>query len=66
MTIKNHRTSVAPWLFSLLAITCTPAFAEQAPTPPSNLLTAAVAWKQTAAEFEALYYQGFNLSLIHI
>jgi len=66
MTIKNHRTSVAPWLFSLLAITCTPAFAEQAPTPPANLLTAAVAWKQTAAEFEALYYQGFNIARLQL
>ncbi|PNG36869.1 MULTISPECIES: 5'-nucleotidase, lipoprotein e(P4) family [Pseudomonas] len=66
MTIKNHATSVAPWLFSLLAIACTPTFAEQAPTPPSNLLTAAVAWKQTAAEFEALYYQGFNIARLQL
>ncbi|MEA4988644.1 MAG: HAD family acid phosphatase [Anaerovorax sp.] len=25
-----------------------------------NILTVAVAWKQTAAEYKALYYQGFN------
>jgi len=31
------------------------------PTPP-NLLTMAAAWKQTAAEYDALYYQGFNLA----
>ncbi|WP_047285373.1 MULTISPECIES: 5'-nucleotidase, lipoprotein e(P4) family [Pseudomonas] len=66
MKTKTTRTAVAPWLFSLLAIACTPTFAEQAPTPPSNLLTAAVAWKQTAAEFEALYYQGFNIARLQL
>ncbi len=37
---------------------------EQMPaaTPASNLLTAAVAWRQTAAEYRALYYQGFNVA----
>ncbi|MGC5703541.1 5'-nucleotidase, lipoprotein e(P4) family [Pseudomonas sp. NFXW11] len=66
MTTKTHRASLAPWLFSLLAISCTPSFADQAATPPSNLLTAAVAWRQTAAEFEALYYQGFNLARMQL
>lgn len=28
----------------------------------SNLLTDAVAWRQTAAEYRALYYQGFNIA----
>nr|WP_087519104.1 5'-nucleotidase, lipoprotein e(P4) family [Pseudomonas sp. M30-35] len=41
-------------------------FADEAASPPSNLLTAAVAWKQTAAEFEALYYQGFNVARMHL
>lgn len=31
-------------------------------TVKSNLMTAAVVWKQTAAEYEALYYQAFNLA----
>lgn len=31
-----------------------------------NLLTSAVAWKQTAAEYHALYYQGFNIVRIHL
>ncbi|MDF2399282.1 5'-nucleotidase, lipoprotein e(P4) family [Pseudomonas sp. 3MA1] len=66
MKIKTTGPAVAPWLFSLLAIGCTPTFAEQVPTPPSNLLTAAVAWKQTAAEFEALYYQGFNIARLQL
>lgn len=30
--------------------------------PDSNLLTDAVAWRQTAAEYRALYYQGFNIA----
>ncbi len=28
----------------------------------NNILTMAVAWKQTAAEYNALYYQGFNMA----
>lgn len=66
MTIKTTGTSLAPWLFSLLTLTCAPAFADQASTPPSNLLTAAVAWRQTAAEFQALYYQGFNVARMQL
>ncbi|UQS92827.1 5'-nucleotidase, lipoprotein e(P4) family [Pseudomonas chlororaphis subsp. piscium] len=44
----------------------TPASAEEAASPASNLLTAAVAWKQTAAEFDALYYQGFNIARMRL
>ncbi|KTC42864.1 acid phosphatase [Pseudomonas sp. ABAC61] len=66
MTIKTTGTSLAPWLFSLLTLTCAPTFADQASTPPSNLLTAAVAWRQTAAEFQALYYQGFNVARMQL
>lgn len=32
------------------------------PVVRSNLLVDAVAWRQTAAEFRALYYQGFNVA----
>jgi 5'-nucleotidase (lipoprotein e(P4) family) len=46
----------------MLMLHGSPTFAEQTASPPSNLLTSAVAWKQTAAEFEALYYQGFNVA----
>jgi 5'-nucleotidase (lipoprotein e(P4) family) len=31
-----------------------------------NALAMAVAWKQTAAEYEALYIQGFNMAKIHV
>lgn len=31
-----------------------------------NLLTSAVAWKQTAAEYRALYYQGFNIATMKV
>ncbi|NOH72236.1 acid phosphatase [Vibrio pectenicida] len=31
-----------------------------------NLLAYSVAWKQTAAEYRALYYQGFNLAKMHL
>jgi 5'-nucleotidase (lipoprotein e(P4) family) len=32
----------------------------------NNPLSYAVAWKQTAAEYEALYYQGFNIARMHV
>lgn len=33
---------------------------------PGNPLTMAVAWKRTAAEYEALYCQGFNIARMHV
>jgi len=36
------------------------------PTPTPNILTVAVAWKQTAAEYEALYHQGFNIARLRV
>lgn len=35
-------------------------------TEKSNPLLYSVAWKQTAAEYEALYYQGFNIARMHV
>ena len=32
----------------------------------NNLLIAAVAWKQTAAEYRALYHQAFNLARMRL
>lgn len=66
MKIKTNRTLATPLLFSLLMLQGTQAFAEESSAAPSNLLTAAVAWKQTAAEFEALYYQGFNVARMQL
>ena len=31
-----------------------------------NLLIAAVAWKQTAAEYRALYHQGYNVARMQV
>ncbi|UVM57966.1 5'-nucleotidase, lipoprotein e(P4) family [Pseudomonas sp. B21-012] len=49
-----------------LLLLATPLVHAQATTPEttvrSNLLVDAVAWRQTAAEFRALYYQGFNVA----
>lgn len=33
---------------------------------PSNNLISAVAWRQTAAEYRALYYQGFNVAKVRL
>jgi 5'-nucleotidase (lipoprotein e(P4) family) len=35
-------------------------------TGVDNLLIAAVAWKQTAAEYRALYHQGYNVARMHV
>lgn len=37
-----------------------------ADTGRANGLVYAVAWKQTAAEYRALYYQGFNIARLHV
>lgn len=36
------------------------------PPPAANAMAMAVAWKQTAAEYDALYYQGFNLARLRV
>ena len=36
--------------------------AEPQAVTKSNILTMAAVWKQTAAEYRALYYQGFNIA----
>jgi len=64
--IKTKKILISPLFLSLLMLHGTPSFAEDVASPPSNLLTAAVAWKQTAAEFEALYYQGFNVARMQL
>ena len=62
MTLNNKK--ILPLALSLLLLQGGAAFAAEAPA--SNLLTAAVAWKQTAAEFQALYYQGFNIARLRL
>ncbi len=45
-----------------------PATNHDAPTGngTNNLLIAAVAWKQTAAEYQALYHEGYNLARMQL
>jgi len=46
---------------------CTSPPAPAAPvTMGSNALAMAVAWKETSAEYEALYLQGFNVARMHV
>ena len=33
---------------------------------PGNPLLYALAWKQTSAEYRALYHQGFNIARLHV
>lgn len=56
----------ATFMGAVLAIAVsTAAHAQQAPAN-HNALSYAVAWKQTAAEYQALYYQGFNVARMHV
>ena len=70
MKLRTQFTSLA--IASLLTLT---AGAQSAPasntTGPSgsgvnNALLYSVAWKQTAAEYRALYFQGFNVARMHV
>lgn len=65
--MPNPRTTIAAALL-VLAAPLQLALADTAKTDTSspNLLTAAVAWRQTAAEYRALYYQGFNLAKLRL
>lgn len=60
------------WLVTLCSglATCAPALVsdgeEFVTSPRNNNLLYAVAWKQTAAEYEALYLQGFNLARLRL
>jgi 5'-nucleotidase (lipoprotein e(P4) family) len=58
-----------------LVLASTQALAQTAPAPNTtgprgsgvdNPLLYAVAWKQTAAEYHALYHQGFNIARVHV
>ncbi|OBT12066.1 acid phosphatase [Vibrio sp. UCD-FRSSP16_10] len=42
------------------------AMANDNATGGDNALLYSVAWKQTAAEYQALYYQGFNIAKMHV
>ncbi|MGE7955107.1 5'-nucleotidase, lipoprotein e(P4) family [Pseudomonas sp. NPDC089530] len=66
MKTTINKALATPLLLSCLMLQGTPAQAGQDASPASNLLTSAVAWKQTAAEFEALYYQGFNVARMQL
>ena len=58
------RILAAPLLAAALALPATAQ--EQADPALANPLLYAVAWKQTAAEYRALYHQGFNIARMHV
>ena len=57
-------------LAALIALSAAvPAFGQSSPSSDANLennLTMAMAWKQTTAEYRALYHQGFNLARLRV
>ena len=55
--------------FLLAVLLCAPvldASAQNADDGTGNPLLYALAWKQTAAEYQALYHQGFNIARLHV
>ena len=61
------RQSVLVALLASFVLACAPAAAQDKGAGDNrNLLIAAVAWKQTAAEYQALYYQAFNIARLHL
>lgn len=64
----RRRSRVLPAVTAVIAAglltACTPGGGDTTPAAPSdeNLYTAAVAWRVTAAERDALYRQGFNVA----
>jgi len=63
MEVLNKKSLLTLALCGLF--TTTGALANE-PVNKANPLEYAVAWKQTAAEYEALYYQGFNIARMHV
>lgn len=57
-------------VFLLLSCLALPVWAQDAepvqPKSGDNALLYALAWKQTAAEYQALYYQGFNIARMQV
>lgn len=57
-------------LILVLSLLFTPVVSGQSTQPTSrdinNNLTMAMAWKQTAAEYRALYHQGFNIARLQV
>lgn len=65
MHIRQQLVNASIFVLALAASVSGNVFAntEASSAPNSeNQLTVAVAWKQTAAEYRALYYQGFNIA----
>ena len=60
------KKTLAGFLCVMLMVLSATCFAAEAAVPSGNILTMAVAWKQTAAEYQALYYQAFNIAKIRI
>ncbi|CAN0500682.1 unnamed protein product, partial [Scytosiphon promiscuus] len=48
------------------AVQTTTALAQQSSEQLENNLTMAVAWRQTSAEYRALYHQGFNIARLRV
>lgn len=62
---------IKPLMITLMTLLSTGAQSANPPsTPPTrivgNQLISAVAWKQTAAEYRALYYQGYNMAKMQL
>ncbi|RCW88227.1 5'-nucleotidase, lipoprotein e(P4) family [Paracoccus lutimaris] len=60
--MPGRSAALALTLTGVMGAANLPAQAEEKPDPAANALLYAVAWKQTAAEYRALYHQGYNIA----
>lgn len=64
MAISFKKTLKTLTLCTVLSASTAVVHAQSSET--NNPLLYSVAWKQTAAEYKALYYQGFNIAKMHV
>ncbi len=65
MSLRKLLLAVLLWT-PVLDATAQNAQAHNAQEGTGNPLLYALAWKQTAAEYQALYHQGFNIARLHV
>ncbi len=64
--MKNKFRSFIVGVSALCLLTSVAIGKDKELSAEQNILTVAVAWKQTAAEYRALYHQGFNVAKMHV
>lgn len=71
MAVKTHHITCVAAAALMAMLTVQPVFSQSASNNDAaavdtNALVYALAWKQTSAEYRALYHQGFNIARLHV